>query len=42
MLGLRLFDVFDSKRDGKIDLQEFVCGLRVASSGTLEEKVEFL
>ncbi|XP_063899937.1 calcium-dependent protein kinase 5-like isoform X2 [Zophobas morio] len=41
MLGLRLFDVFDSKRDGKIDLQEFVCGLRVASSGTLEEKCQF-
>jgi len=42
ILGERLFDVFDTKKNGVIDFEEFVNGLGRYNRGSLEEKIEML
>lgn len=42
MLGERLFAAFDRKKNGVIDLEEFVSGLGLIVRGDLEEKINFL
>ena len=40
--GERLFKVFDHKRTGVIDIDEFVMGLAACCKGTVEEKARFM
>ncbi|KAG5175768.1 hypothetical protein JKP88DRAFT_172109 [Tribonema minus] len=42
LLGERLFAVFDTKRSGKVDFEEFVCGLAVTCRGDWDQKVDFI
>eukprot|EP00123_Amoebidium_parasiticum_P016944 comp23652_c1_seq1/m.40385 comp23652_c1_seq1/g.40385 ORF comp23652_c1_seq1/g.40385 comp23652_c1_seq1/m.40385 type:complete len:909 (-) comp23652_c1_seq1:101-2827(-) len=42
MLGERLFVAFDHKKNGVIDLGEFIAGLTVVLAGTAEEKCRFI
>lgn len=42
LLGERLFQVFDQKKTGVIDLEEFLDGLATYAKGTMEEKMEML
>lgn len=42
LVGERLFHVFDSKKDGMVDFEEFLQGLKIISRGSHMEKVEFL
>eukprot|EP00485_Elphidium_margaritaceum_P004278 CAMPEP_0202696214 /NCGR_PEP_ID=MMETSP1385-20130828/9518_1 /ASSEMBLY_ACC=CAM_ASM_000861 /TAXON_ID=933848 /ORGANISM="Elphidium margaritaceum" /LENGTH=913 /DNA_ID=CAMNT_0049352331 /DNA_START=76 /DNA_END=2817 /DNA_ORIENTATION=- len=42
ILGERLFDVFDTKKNGVIDFEEFVNGLARYNRGSLEEKIAML
>ena len=37
---VRLFDAFDSNKDGEVDLNELSSGLAVLCNGEAEEKVE--
>eukprot|EP00736_Rhodelphis_marinus_P007849 Rmarinus@m.1239 len=38
----RLFNLFDTKRTGVIDYEEFVCGLSICCRGTVDEKIEWV
>jgi len=40
LFSAKLFDLFDTNRDGVVDLQEFVCGLSILCKGTAEEKLQ--
>lgn len=42
ILGERLFQVFDVKKTGVIDFEEFVMGLASYTKGSIEEKMTFL
>ena len=42
MLGERLFYVFNTKRTGEIDFDEFSQGIALYCRGTLEQKIEFV
>ncbi|ETO22970.1 asparagine rich protein [Reticulomyxa filosa] len=42
ILGERLFDVFDTKKDGVINFDEFVTGLARYNRGTVEDKIDML
>jgi len=42
ILGERLFAVFDAKKNGVIDFEEFVNGLARYNRGSLQEKIEML
>ncbi len=36
-----LFNALDSKRLGRVDFSDFVCGLSILQHGTSEEKLRF-
>ena len=40
LLGEQLFTFFDSKQNGVVDFEEFICGLAVFSRGTPTQKLE--
>ena len=40
LLGEQLFTFFDSKQNGVVDFEEFICGLAVFSRGTATQKLE--
>jgi serine/threonine-protein phosphatase 2B regulatory subunit len=42
MLGERLFRVFDQKKNGVIDWEEFLDGMKVYSRGSIDEKLTML
>ena len=35
----RIFEIYDTNQDGKIDFREFMCGLSVMLRGTLEQRL---
>eukprot|EP01098_Paradermamoeba_levis_P004012 TRINITY_DN1757_c0_g2_i1.p1 TRINITY_DN1757_c0_g2~~TRINITY_DN1757_c0_g2_i1.p1 ORF type:complete len:322 (-),score=143.72 TRINITY_DN1757_c0_g2_i1:31-996(-) len=37
----KFFNIFDSNKDGMIDVREFICGLSTLCRGSEEEKLEF-
>ena len=39
-LSQRFFQLFDTNRDGFVDLKEFVCGMSLLCKGTSEHKIE--
>lgn len=36
----RIFSTFDTKRDGSIDFEEYLCGVTVFRTGTIEDKLK--
>lgn len=42
LIGQRLFYVFDLKKDGVVDFDEFIEGLKIISRGSHMEKIDFL
>jgi len=42
LLGERLFAVFDRKNVGRVDYEDFICGLAVTCRGSCEEKIKFI
>lgn len=42
LLGERLFAVFDRKKNGVIDWEEFICGLALCCRGTPAQKAHFI
>ena len=42
LLGERLFFVFDKKKNGVIDFEEFISGMAEFSKGTMDQKIELL
>ena len=40
LLGEQLFTFFDSKNNGVVDFEEFICGLAIFSRGTATQKLE--
>ena len=40
LLGEQLFTFFDSKNNGVVDFEEFICGLAIFSRGTSTQKLE--
>ncbi|KAH3673787.1 hypothetical protein OGATHE_001767 [Ogataea polymorpha] len=41
-LARRVIDIFDTNRGGDIDFKEFVAGLSIFSSGSVDDKLRFL
>lgn len=42
MIGERLFAVFDAKKNGVIDFEEFMDGIVKYGRGTTEDKIKML
>lgn len=42
LMGERLFAVFDKNKDGEIDWQEFIGGIRLYLNGDIKEKIKLL
>lgn len=36
----RIFNTFDTKRDGSIDFEEYLCGVTVFRSGSVDDKLK--